>query len=107
MDRLIPLSEIDDAREFWSGTRIRLFNVGLNVSDKSHDYYDYMLVEIPWEPSLMLATNVTMGAGRNKAGNTMCSVKTLEGVDRFVVTGAALKFSFGTVDTYLLQFDEA
>lgn len=30
----------------WRGTRIRLYNVGLNVEKKEEDYYEYMLSEI-------------------------------------------------------------
>jgi hypothetical protein len=40
---LIPLIEIDAEQEFWSGTKLRNINVGMNVTDKAQDYYDYIL----------------------------------------------------------------
>ena len=102
MDKLVPLADVPDEQDFWRGTRIRLFGVGLNVTDKAQDYYDYMLVEVPGEREWMLCTNVTRDAGKNKAGASMCAVKTLDGVNRFVVTGKSLKFSVGTEKTLSL-----
>ena len=102
MEKLIPLVEVPDDREFWVGTRFRRFKVGMNVQDKTQDYYDYMLANVPGESDYMLVVNVTQDAGRYKAGGSMCMVKTLDGVNRFVVTGKALKASVGTDNIFLL-----
>ncbi|TCN01323.1 hypothetical protein EV294_101777 [Paenibacillus sp. BK033] len=37
----IPLRNISDDEKIWIGTKVRLYNVGLNVIDKADDYYDY------------------------------------------------------------------
>ncbi|RCW40858.1 hypothetical protein DFP97_12913 [Paenibacillus prosopidis] len=39
----IPLISISNDEKIWAGTKVRLFNVGLNAADKEHDYYDYLV----------------------------------------------------------------
>jgi hypothetical protein len=107
MERLVPFADLSDELEFFRGTRFRVFNVGLNVEDNAQDYYDYMLAAVPGESEYMLVTNVTIDAGRNKAGASLCMVQTLKGGGRLVVTGASLKASVGMSDTYLLSYEDA
>lgn len=104
MLKLTALVEVDDAEEFWSGTRVRIYGVGMNVPDKTEDYYDYMLATIPGEREFMLVTNVTTDAGRHKAGASTGLIRTVPQVDRFVVVGSTLKEYFGLEKVYLLKF---
>lgn len=45
--KLVPFKDILDTDEFWRGTRFRIYGIGLNVKDKIHDYYEYILAENP------------------------------------------------------------
>lgn len=98
---LRPLIEIGDTEEFWPGTRIRLYRVGLNVQNEEDDFYEYMLIHD--NQTHFIAANVSDKAGRYKAGNVICHVKILENVGRIVATGKALKHSFGTDNTFLVE----
>ena len=97
--KLIPLTDINDQDEFWMGTRFRIYNVGLNVSNKDDDYYEYMLAEIPGDSNYMLMTNVV----GHKSGSALALVKTTLDQNRYIVTGKSIKFSIGTEKTYLLK----
>jgi hypothetical protein len=98
---LIPLAEVSDEQEFWAGTLFRHYNVGMNIKDKTDDYYEYMLID-NHEPYMFLA-NISLQAGRYKAGHVIAHVKKLENVNRHVVTGAAMKLSFGIEHTFLVN----
>ncbi len=97
--KLIPLTKIKDADEFYRGTRFRLYNVGLNVKSKKEDYYEYMLTENPSDNEYMLLTHVE----GYKAGATLALVKIKKSKTKVVVTGKAIKFSIGTENTFLLK----
>ena len=98
-NKLIPLTDLDDKTEIWRGTRFRQYNVGLNVSDKSQDYYEYMLVEIPGENEHMLLTCVE----GYKSGIALAYVKTSNNEMKFVVEGKEIKRSLGIKDTYVIK----
>lgn len=101
---LIPLKDIPDDHEFWHGSRFRQFNVGLNVKDKSEDYYDYMLADIPGNYEHMLLTNVTQDAGKHKAGLALALVKINLGNAR-VVLAEAMKYSMGVENVFWIKED--
>jgi hypothetical protein len=96
---MIKLAELEDSEEFYSGTRFRIYKVGLNVSDESEDFYEYMLVEIPGEKEHMLLTNVV----GHKSGCALAYVKTKKHSSVFAVTSKDVKFSIGTKNTYLIK----
>ena len=96
---LIPLKDIQDGDEFFVGTRLRIFNVGLNVADKSDDFYEYMLAEISANKEYMALINIV----GHKSGSVLAHVKIKLGQNKIVTTGQALKFSVGTKDTYLIR----
>lgn len=96
--KLTPLKDIHDKDEFYIGTRFRIYNVGLNVSDKKDDYYEYMLAEIPGEKEYMLITNVV----GHKSGSALALVKTKKSQIKFITTGQALKFSMGTDNVFII-----
>jgi hypothetical protein len=100
---LIPLADVPDEQEFWAGTRFRQVNVGMNIKNKSDDFYEYMLINDNSIRDYMLLANVSLEAGRYKAGFVIAHVRTLENVNRHVVTGAAMKFSFGIEETFLVD----
>ena len=39
----VPLSELKDDEKIWPGRRFRLYNIGLNVENKSDDHFEYMV----------------------------------------------------------------
>ncbi|MEP1032467.1 hypothetical protein [Ekhidna sp.] len=62
--KLTSLSEIDESKEFWRGTRIRLMNHGdMHPDDK---YFDYQLTELPGDTDHMILVNITEDS--HKAG---------------------------------------
>ena len=97
-NKWIPLADIDDKMEIWKGNRFRQYNVGLNVTDKKQDYYEYMLTEIPGEKQFMLLTCVE----GYKAGSALTYVKTVKDVNKFIIEGSEIKLSMGINDTYIL-----
>lgn len=97
--KLIPVKDIADDAEFYRGRRFRIYNIGLNVADKADDYYEYMLAELPGDHDYMLLTNVV----GYKSGSALALVKISNDAHRVVVTGAAIKFSLGTEDTFYLE----
>lgn len=97
--KMRSLKEIKDETEFWKGTRFRQYEIGLNVSKKEDDYYEYMLAEIPGESDFMLLTCVE----GYKSGSALALVKTSEDKSKLVITGKAIKYSMGIENTYLLK----
>ena len=75
------------------------YEIGLNVSRKEDDYYEYMLAEIPGERDYMLLTCVE----GYKSGSALAFVKTASDKSKFVITGKAIKYSMGTENVYLLE----
>jgi hypothetical protein len=100
---LIPLKDIPDNHEFWSGSLFRLYEVGMNVADKTDDFYEYMLVLDNSVRDYMILANSSREAGSAKRGYVICHVRKLENANRAVVTGAAMKYSFGTEHTYWVK----
>ncbi len=99
MTKIKPLKEVGDELEFWKGTRFRQYQIGLNVTEKEDDYYEYMLTEIPGERDFMLLTCVK----GHKSGSALALVKTSADKTKFVITGKAIKYSMGTENTYLID----
>lgn len=97
--KIKPLTDIEDEMEFWKGTRFRQYEIGLNVSRKEDDYYEYMLTEVPGKSDYMLLTCVE----GYKSGSALAYVKTASDKSKFVVTGKAIKYSMGIKNTYLLE----
>ncbi len=67
----ISLKEIKDCEKVWAGTRVRLYDVGLNVKDKKDDYYDYLVSYIYDNEEYLQLTNLSQG----EAGNIICVIK--------------------------------
>ena len=97
--KIKPLEEIEDDMEFWKGTRFRQYQVGLNVSNKEDDYYEYMLAEIPGERDFMLLTCVE----GYKSGSALALVKTSKDKTKFIIKGQAIKYSMGIENTFLIE----
>ncbi len=100
---LIPFRDIPDEQEFWKGSLFRLYNVGMNVTDKEVDFYEYMLVGDNSIRDYMILANSSREAGRAKRGSVICHVKMLENVNRKVITGAVMKSSFGIEHAYWVK----
>lgn len=67
----VPISQLSDDIKIWSGVIVRLYNIGLNVSDKSKDYYEYLISEIYGNHEYLQLTCLSEG----KAGNIICILK--------------------------------
>lgn len=67
----IPLINISDDEKIWAGTKLRLYNVGLNVRNKQNDYYDYLVSFIYDNQEYLQLTNLSNG----KAGNILCVIR--------------------------------
>ena len=66
-----PISQLNDNAKIWSGTIVRLYNIGLNVSDNSKDYYEYLISEIYGNNEYLQLTCLSQG----EAGNIICVLK--------------------------------
>jgi len=62
---LVPLEKINPYKQYWKGTKLRHYNVGLNVKDKEDDYYDYILALL--DSSYFILVNIT--ENNSKAGS--------------------------------------
>jgi len=101
--KLFPLHDIDSTKEFWSGTKLRVLNVGMNVDDKSEDYYDYILAYASWESESMMIVNIT--DNNSKAGSVYGGVIPIRtDLGRAVVTKAGFQHTLGKglKDWYLI-----
>ena len=96
--KLKPILEFNNNHEFFSGTRFRVYGIGLNVNDPKDDYYEYMLAEVPGERDYMLATCVE----GSKSGNALAFVKTKKETNKFCVTTKDLKFSVGSENVFVI-----
>ena len=99
--QLIPLSEIAGEVEFFRGTRFRLYKVGMSNVNEEDDFYEYMLVDD--HDSHMLLVNSSSENGRIKAGNVVCYVQKMPNVNRAVVTAAAMQYSMGLANMFLVK----
>ncbi len=96
--KLVDINKLDNTKEFWSGSEIRIYNVGMNVPTEE-DFYDYMLISPRWEDGWMYLVNVTHG--NNKAGSLLSALKIDSPVGNHAVTCKELKRSVGTKDVFV------
>ncbi|MDQ0876091.1 hypothetical protein QFZ77_004750 [Paenibacillus sp. V4I3] len=92
----VPLINISNDEKIWAGTKVRLFNVGLNVADKEHDFYDYLVSYIFDNDDLLQLTNLSQG----KAGNILCVIP--KDKPNHYSSGKSLKDMVGLDNTYVL-----
>ena len=103
---LRPISEIPETVEFWSGTKVRLMNVGLNVDKPEDDFYDCLLTSLGIVPNHFILVNITTAAGRHKAGYCHLSwVEQKANVNRMVTTAAAIQRALEGEEVYLIVED--
>ncbi len=94
--KLRALQEVDDNEVLLKGSRFRVYKVGLNVEDKSDDFYEYMLVENGEREFMSLVC-----VKGHKSGTLLAFVKTND--ENFLnVKGKDLKYSIGLKDTFLI-----
>ena len=67
----IPMSKLNDDEIIWSGRRVRLYNIGLNVADSSDDFYEYLVSDIYGNDKYFQLTCLSQG----KAGNVICVIQ--------------------------------
>ncbi len=97
--KLIDIKSLDNDTLYSSGTIFRQYKVGMNVNTIHEDYYDYMLVDIPWELEHLLLVNVT--TNNIKAGYTHCCVKIDNNSGFRMVSVFNLKNAIGDDNIYL------
>ena len=98
---LVSLLDIPDDYEIWRGSVFRVMNVGMNVP-KEEDYYDYMLVGIPWESEFLILVNVTHD--NTKAGAVYgTSVKVSAPGVASTVSGKAIKEALSLERCFLVK----
>lgn len=90
------LINISNDEKIWVGTKIRLFNVGLNVTDKEHNYYDYLISYIYDNNDFLQLTNLSQG----EAGNILCVIP-IDKPNHYSL-GKSLKEMVGLENTYVL-----
>ncbi|MBL0744798.1 hypothetical protein [Chryseolinea lacunae] len=98
---LVKLEDIDKDRKFWKGERFRVQGVGMTVPDNGMDFYDYMLVDLPWESSYLFLINVT--SGNNKAGSLMAAVETTGASDTKCINREGLTNAIGEVGVFYIE----
>ena len=91
----IPISQLSDDTKIWSGIIVRLYNVGLNVSDKSKDYYEYLISEIYGNYEYLQLTCISQG----EAGNIICILK--KDSPNHYSTGKELKRMMNIENTFI------
>ena len=91
----IPISQLSDDTKIWSGIVVRLYNIGLNVSDKSKDYYEYLISEIYGNHKYLQLTCLSQG----KAGNIICVLK--KDLPNHYALGKELKRMMDMENTFL------
>ncbi|MBP1960836.1 hypothetical protein [Paenibacillus aceris] len=89
----IPLINISDDEKIWAGTKLRLYNIGLNVRNKQNDYYDYLVSFIYDNEEYLQLTNLSIG----KAGNILCVIR--KDIPNHYSLGKSLKEMVGLENT--------
>ena len=92
----VPLRNISDDEKIWTGTRVRFYNVGLNVPAKHEDYYEYLVSFIFDNDEHLQLTNLSRG----KAGNILCVIK--KDTPNHYALGRTLKDMIGLESTFVL-----
>lgn len=90
---LIRLKDINDNLELWRGAKIRLMNNGkdMHPDDK---YFDYLLVNLPWDSDHMILVNITKDSHKEGAAYaTMIPVD--KSLKKIVVTKSGLQTALG------------
>lgn len=91
----IPLSNIKDDEEIWAGARVRLYDVGLNSSDKEKDYYEFIISYIYDNNDHLQLTNLTPG----KAGYVTFVLE--KDLPNNFGLGKTLKYLIGLENAYI------
>ncbi len=94
----IPLNQLKDDEKIWAGTKIRQYSVGLNVTDKQNDYYDYLVSYVYGNADHLQLTNLSKG----EAGNILCVIQ--KDLPNHYSLASKLKEMVGLDYTYV-QFD--
>ncbi|WP_397538169.1 hypothetical protein [Rummeliibacillus pycnus] len=97
IDKWIPLANINDKSKIWAGTRVRLYNVGLNVEDRNDDYYEYLVSYIYDNAEFLQLTNLSP----EEAGNIICILQ--KDLPNHYALGKTLKKMIGVENTFVLE----
>jgi hypothetical protein len=105
--KLRLLREINDDEEFFRGTVLRKYNVGMNddVISNKENFYDYILARLPWENDMVMI-NVTKNSSKFGAGYTgSIPVNTSNG--NFSVNKKGFQHTLGEdlLDWFLIEQD--
>lgn len=92
----IPLGNIEGDEKIWAGTKVRLYNVGLNGKDKQEDYYEYLVSFIHGNDEYLQLTNLSQG----EAGNILCVLA--KDLPNHYAIGKTLKYMVGVENSFVL-----
>ena len=92
----IPMQDVSDDEKIWTGTKVRIYNVGINVVDKRDDYYDFLVSSIYGNNEYLQLTNLSQG----EAGNILCVLP--KDLPNHYATGKSLKKMIGLKDSFVL-----
>lgn len=95
-DKWIPLVNIKDEEKIWAGTKVKVYNVGLNVMERKDDYYVYLVSYIFGNGDYLQLTNLSQG----EAGNIVCVIK--KDTPNHYALGKTLKYMIGLENTFVL-----
>jgi hypothetical protein len=102
--QLTPFSDVADGVKFFRGQRFRKYQVGMMQVEEADDYYEYMLVD-NGDP-YMLLINPSSAAGIHKVGAVVCYVQKLASSNRAVVPAAAMKYSMGLKNMFVIDLSQ-
>lgn len=95
-EKWISINEIADGQKVCAGMIVRLYNVGLNVPNRTEDYYDYLISYVFANDQYLQLVNLSLG----EAGNILCILE--KELPHYHALGKTLKHMVGVEDTYLL-----
>ena len=91
----IPISELRDDEKIWAGNRIRLYNVGLTIKDKTDDFYEYLVSFVYGNEQVLQLTCLSQG----EAGNIICVIN--KDIPNHYALGAELKRMMDMDNTFI------
>lgn len=96
-EQWISLKDVEDNRKIYAGTKVRLYNVGLNVKDKKDDYYDYLVSFIFGNADYLQLVNLSRG----EEGNIICVLQ--KDLPHQYALGKTLKYMMELENTFVLD----
>jgi hypothetical protein len=85
----VPLKDIDDRDEFWTGAVFRKNGTTVNITNPEEDFYEYMLFHHPGNSKFLLCAHID----KWEQGTVVAYVKCTGANNRITVSGREFKRS--------------